>query len=89
MYIGNQDYGLELVRDFDIENGIYHGFNDKYAASAAEQESSSPSVDMITDKRLLAVINTYKAENAFMILSLPFKKISMLSLQTILLQILL
>ena len=62
MYIGNQDYGLELVRDFDIENGIYHGFNDKYAASAAEQESSSPSVDMITDKRLLAVINTYKAE---------------------------
>lgn len=51
MYIGNQEVGLELVRDVHVSNGDYHGYTDLYNAHQGEIKGNS-----IADKHLSQII---------------------------------
>lgn len=61
IYIGNPEFDLTLVRDFDIQNGEYHGYSDKYRRGISDKSASGQTVDSIADERLAQVIETYKA----------------------------
>ena len=61
IYIGNPQFDLTLVRDFDIQNGAYHGYSDKYRRGSSDNSEVGQTVDSIADERLAQVIETYKA----------------------------
>lgn len=61
IYIGNPEHDLTLVRDFDIHDGKYNGYTDKYRKGLTVGKDLQQTVDTIADDRLAQVINTYKA----------------------------
>ena len=62
IYIGNQEYDLSLVRNFDIITGRYYGFTDAYSKHIIKDTSESESGNIITDPMLLMIINANKEE---------------------------
>ena len=58
IYIGNKEYDLALVRDFEIRDGSFLGYKDVYVAGKMTGATSDG--EIITDERLLAIIETYK-----------------------------
>lgn len=64
IYIGNQEYDLSLVRNFDIITGRYYGFTDAYSKHIIKDTSESESGNIITDPRLLMIINANKEEKS-------------------------
>lgn len=55
IYIGNSQYNLSLVRDFDIVSGIYCGFADKYSRKG--EYGSDDNKNVISDEFLIKIIN--------------------------------
>ncbi|MVX67303.1 hypothetical protein GKZ28_27110, partial [Clostridium chromiireducens] len=56
VYIGNKEYNLSLVRDFDIISGKYYGFFNKYSIKE-NYSNESMSEDLIADKFLINIIS--------------------------------
>ena len=61
IYIGNDNYNLSLVRDFDIVAGIYCGFIDKYSRKGIYGKEDI-SNNVISDQFLLKIIKSNRGD---------------------------
>jgi len=61
LYIGNKDYDLSLVRDFDIISGWYCGFVDKYSKKINSRDNNITE-DVISDEFLIKVISVNRED---------------------------